>query len=381
MFRFLQRFGRDSQARGRGTGPLNRVRRRNHQLKCEDLESRQLLSGYYIINASSLDALDDPGGSTSNFTIIDQWVLNGGANQRWDLVPVGNGNYFIQNEASQFVLDNALSTNDGSVIYQTQSYGGPNQQWQLVQQPNGTDLIVNAYSQKALEDPPGAQNGDGLNSEGIQMVQSQVNGGDNQQWTLVAAGDGPADSDYIQNAYYGNYVDVADTPSQFNFVPLADGNDLIVGNGDGASGVISAEDGQGVFDLLSFVPSQQWYIAQQGNGTVAMVNAESYMVIDENAGPGSLGLDQWYDGPTQEFYWQALRLASIFTASRAMPWSTSRSARRSQWPSWTRRAIRSPPITPSSLRCRLRAGPRAPNCWERRPSVQSTAWRTSRTSV
>jgi hypothetical protein len=54
MFRFMQRFGRDSQARGRGTEPLNRVRRRNHQLKCEDLESRQLLSGYYIVNELSL---------------------------------------------------------------------------------------------------------------------------------------------------------------------------------------------------------------------------------------------------------------------------------------------------------------------------------------
>ncbi len=98
MFRFMLRFGRNSQARSRGTGPFYRVRRRNHQLKCEDLESRQLLSGYYIMNAASGDALDDPGGSTSYGTTIDQWQLNGGANfQRWDLVAVGNGNYFIQN--------------------------------------------------------------------------------------------------------------------------------------------------------------------------------------------------------------------------------------------------------------------------------------------
>ena len=68
MFRFMQRFGRDSQARGRGTGPMTRVRRRNHQLNCEALESRQLLSGYYIVNAASGKVLDDPGGSTSNGT-------------------------------------------------------------------------------------------------------------------------------------------------------------------------------------------------------------------------------------------------------------------------------------------------------------------------
>jgi hypothetical protein len=59
MFRFMQRFGRDSQARRRDTGRLNRVRRRNHQLNCEALESRQLLSGYYIVNQASGKVLDN----------------------------------------------------------------------------------------------------------------------------------------------------------------------------------------------------------------------------------------------------------------------------------------------------------------------------------
>jgi hypothetical protein len=44
MFRFMQRFGRDSRARGRGTGPMTRVRRRNRRLDCEALESRQMQS-------------------------------------------------------------------------------------------------------------------------------------------------------------------------------------------------------------------------------------------------------------------------------------------------------------------------------------------------
>ena len=45
---------------------MSRVRRRNYQLNCESLESRQLLSGYYIVNASSGKVLDDPNFSTSN---------------------------------------------------------------------------------------------------------------------------------------------------------------------------------------------------------------------------------------------------------------------------------------------------------------------------
>ena len=96
MFGFMQRFGRDSQARWRGIGPLARVRRRNHRLNCEALESRQLLSGYYVVNASSGKVLDDPGFSTSANAQIDQWRINGGANQKWDFVQQPDGRFRSQ---------------------------------------------------------------------------------------------------------------------------------------------------------------------------------------------------------------------------------------------------------------------------------------------
>ncbi len=94
MFRFMQRLGRDSQARRRGTGPLTHVRRRNHQLNCEALESRQMLSGYYIVNAASGKVLEDPGGSTSNGQLIDQWQLeagptSSGTSTRWAATDLG----------------------------------------------------------------------------------------------------------------------------------------------------------------------------------------------------------------------------------------------------------------------------------------------------
>ena len=90
--------------------------------------------------------LDDPGGSTSNGTVIDQWQLNGGANQRWDLVPVGNGNYFIQNEASQLVLDNCLSTINGTVI----------DQWLVVRRP-----------EPAMADPPSSRTATSCDSQRV----------------------------------------------------------------------------------------------------------------------------------------------------------------------------------------------------------------------
>ncbi len=96
--------------------------------------------------------LDDPGGSTTLGAQIDQWQLGGGANQRWDLVAVGNGNVYIQNEASHLVLDNSRSTSNGTVIDQWQWYGGPNQQWHFVPSGNG-EAIVNAYSNTVIGDP------------------------------------------------------------------------------------------------------------------------------------------------------------------------------------------------------------------------------------
>ena len=182
MFRFMQRLGRDSETRGRGTGPLTRARRRNHRLDCEALESRQLLAGFYIVNVYSGKVLDDPGASPNNFAVIDQYQLNGAGNQRWDLLPVGNGNYEIRNEASGLVLDNSFSTTEGTVIDQFQPYGDMNQQWQLFeQQRNGPYGFRNAYSKLVLGDPGFST------SEGTQVVQWQWTSGLNEQWYAYAS--------------------------------------------------------------------------------------------------------------------------------------------------------------------------------------------------
>src|SRR5262249_48993401 len=141
LFRFMQRFGRDRQARGRGTGPLNRVRRRNHPLNCEALEGRQLLSPYYIANLASGKVLDN-GLSTSNGTVIGQWQLYGGANQQWNLIPRTDGTVEIQNVQSGLYLDNFGSFTQGTPIGQAQFSGALNQEWLLNngQGPNGNSV-------------------------------------------------------------------------------------------------------------------------------------------------------------------------------------------------------------------------------------------------
>ena len=118
MFRSMQRPGRDSQARWRGIGepgsrlatpersrPTTRARRRNQRLNCEALEGRQMLSGFYLINMESGLALDDTNFSTSNGNLIQQWQPTGGANQRWNLVSLPDGNDEIVNAYSGKVLD------------------------------------------------------------------------------------------------------------------------------------------------------------------------------------------------------------------------------------------------------------------------------------
>ncbi len=275
MFRFLQRFGRDSQTRRRGTGPMTRVRRRNQRLDCEALEGRQMLSGYYIINASSGKVLDDPGFSANNGAIIDQWQINGGANQRWDLVSVGNGNYFIQNEASQLVLDDPnFSTSEGTDIDQWQPNGGANQQWYLAPQPNGTVEIVNASSGLALDNSISTSNGTAID-------QWQPYGGANQQWVLFGAGDAPAQQTYLTNASSGQ---IFGGTQVWDLVPLADGYDLIVQASSGE--VLDDPDfrtGPSRINLyqLNGGLNQQWGGGALSGGTGLIYNAYSNLVLDD----------------------------------------------------------------------------------------------------
>ena len=153
MFRFLQRFGRDSQARRRGTGPMNRVRRRNHPLNCEALEGRQLLSGYYIVNEASGKVLDNPGGSTSNGTPIDQWQLNGGANQQWNLDPGGERRLRDIQRGSGLGSTTRVSTNDGTQSIQWQSNAGPEPAMAVQRRGYGSYMISMRIAAMVLGDP------------------------------------------------------------------------------------------------------------------------------------------------------------------------------------------------------------------------------------
>jgi hypothetical protein len=295
MFRFMQRFGHDSQTRWRGTGPLPRVRRRSHRLNCEALESRQLLSGYYIVNEASGKVLDDPGGSTSNTADIDQWQLNGGANQQWNVVPQTDGRFELVNVSSSKALtDPNFSKSNGTIIQQSQPNGGANQQWELVQQQDGNFELLDAYSGKALADPNSST------SNGTPVIQYQPDGGTEQQWTLLAVGKASVVTNYVVNASSGKVLDDpgfstsngADIDQwQLNlgsnqrwvFVPLANGNDLIV---NASSGKVLADPNSSISNGTTVIQYQlnggtneQWNLVGQTDGDWEVKNASSGKVL------------------------------------------------------------------------------------------------------
>ena len=312
MFRFLQRFGRDAQARWRAPGWTTRVRRRNHQLNCEALESRQLLSVYYIVNASSGKVLTDPAFSASYGTPIAQYQLYGTVNQQWTLGPAERTGYeTIFNASSDLALTGSVAaTSNGTGITQSQVSEGPSQRWQIDKLGDGNVEIVNPYSHLMLNDPGSST------SNGTQIIQTTYVGLQDQ-WTLLAAGSAvsPNSYDYIVNEAFAQLLDVAsptngptsaaylspvtvsaaDQTVMWTLVPLADGYTVIVNS---ASGQVLAQGGTiynypSATDLpLNGALNEQWGFSGQGT-YISIVNASSGLVLAAPEYPISVFMLPW----------------------------------------------------------------------------------------
>ncbi len=345
MFRLMQRFGHDSQTRWRATGSLPRVRRRNHQLNCEALESRQLLSGYYIVNEASGKVLDDPGLSANNGAIIDQWQINGGANQRWDLVPVGNGNYAIENEASHLVLDNSRSTSNGTVIDQWQSYGGANQQWQLEKtQTQGVYVISNAYSHKVLDNSISTSNG-------TKIDQWQPTGGTNQQWSISPFANPVAHTAYSP-APAGIPLFRSGGPS---YLDVAQGTDpTTVGDCwlEASLAEVAARDPQDIRNMFTYDGTTVDNGATVGLYTVRFFNSSGsavYVKVDTEFPSGGDYYDHVRNDLGTQVLWVALAEKAYAVANglgyvtTANEYQDSYTALYGGWPSWALPAITGKP--------------------------------------
>lgn len=132
--------------------------------------------------------LDDTGWSTSDQTLIQQYDWVNGDNQKWQFVPVDNGQYYaIQNKYSGKVLDDtAYSTQAGTTIQQYDNLGGANQQWNISDVNDPFYQIVNSQSALSL-DVTGT-------ADGTLLQQDQFTGDVNQQWRLMVDGSLPVSS-------------------------------------------------------------------------------------------------------------------------------------------------------------------------------------------
>jgi hypothetical protein len=132
-----------------------------------------------IISRSSGKGLDVEGRSTKDSANVQQWDFGGGANQKWDIIDLGRGDYAIVSQGSNKVLDvQNNSREDGASIVQYRWNGGDNQRWRIERAGSGYFQIVNVGSGKCLD-----VQGKGTDN-GTNIQQWSCSGATNQAWKI-----------------------------------------------------------------------------------------------------------------------------------------------------------------------------------------------------
>ncbi|KAB1909271.1 hypothetical protein F8279_03900 [Micromonospora sp. AMSO1212t] len=107
-----------------------------------------------------------------------QWTDNGGAHQRWSIIPTGDGYHRIINRRSGRALDvTGSSTADGADVIQWTSTGRANQQWRITR--SGAHYVITNRNSGLPLDLLGP-----VASDGTDIVQRTANGGTGQQWSI-----------------------------------------------------------------------------------------------------------------------------------------------------------------------------------------------------
>lgn len=131
-----------------------------------------------IRNRLSGKCIDIANQSSRNKANVQQWSCAPQANQRFEIVDVGNGEYAIVNRGSSKVLDvEGESRNDAANIQQFSWNSGGNQRWRF-ERRGGQYLIINSRSGKCL-DVANHSRADGAN-----IQQYSCHGEGNQQWRV-----------------------------------------------------------------------------------------------------------------------------------------------------------------------------------------------------
>ena len=139
------------------------------------------LEGIYRIEAvHSGRALDVEGiDNATNGANVQQWAYGGGADQRWELIDVGDDQYRVRNVGTGAYLEvGGFDTTNGGNVQQWSEAAVDSQRWYVYEDGAGY-VFENVLSGKVL-DVEGIETADGANVHQWDDV-----GGDNQRWTLT----------------------------------------------------------------------------------------------------------------------------------------------------------------------------------------------------
>ena len=132
-----------------------------------------------IVSRLSGKCLDIYGGFTDAGTLAVQWTCHGGANQLWQLVPRGDGAFWIVAQHSGQALDvYGAWTDDLAPVIQWPTHGGANQAWVVEPTSDGYVRLIARHSGKAMDVEGAAVH------DGARAIQYTPHGGANQQWLL-----------------------------------------------------------------------------------------------------------------------------------------------------------------------------------------------------
>ncbi len=144
--------------------------------------SSGVVGSVQIIAKSSGECLDVRDKSVIELAQVQQWSCGGGANQLWQLVPVGDGSFEVISLNSGMSLSVAWSSLDNGGLIIQWPYGDvPAQHWTLTPTSDGFYNFVAQGSGKCLD----VTGGPAATADGVPIQQWGCGSGDNQKWKMV----------------------------------------------------------------------------------------------------------------------------------------------------------------------------------------------------
>jgi len=139
-------------------------------------------ASYKRVHSGTNECLDVAGGGSADGTNVEQWLDNGGTNQRWIITDMGGGYFKLTHKGTNECLDvSSGSSAQGANVQQWNDNGTDAQRWLIQLQLDGTYKLTHKGTNQCL-DVSGGSSADGAN-----VQQWPDNGTSAQRWKVVPA--------------------------------------------------------------------------------------------------------------------------------------------------------------------------------------------------